>query len=43
MILENGRDHMMVYFYRVGVRKLPVSEAVFQIVEDQAALKRREG
>jgi hypothetical protein len=33
----------MVYFYRVGVRKLTVSEAVFQVVEDQVALKRRAG
>jgi hypothetical protein len=42
-ILECNRDHTMVYFYRVGVRKLTVSEAVFQAVEDQVAMKRREG
>lgn len=40
-ILERDRHHTMVYFYRVGVRKLTVSEAVFQVVEDQVALKRR--
>ena len=42
-ILECDRQHTMVYFYRVGVRKLPESEAVFQVVEDQVALKRRGG
>lgn len=42
-ILECNRDHTMVYFHRVGVRRLSVSEAVFQAVEDQVALKRREG
>lgn len=42
-ILECNRHHTMVYFYRVGVRKLTVSEAVFQVVEDQDALKRRGG
>jgi hypothetical protein len=31
----------MVYFYRVGIRKLSESEAVFKVVEDQVALKRR--
>ena len=40
-ILELDRDHTMVYFHRVGVRKLTGSEAVFQVVEDQVALKRR--
>lgn len=42
-ILECDRHHTMVYFHRVGVRKLPVSEAVFQVVEDQVAVKRRGG
>lgn len=42
-ILESNRDHTMVYFYRVGVMKLTPSEAVFRAVEDQVAMKRREG
>ncbi len=42
-ILECDGQHTMVYFYRVGVRKLAESEAVFQVVEDQVALKRRGG
>jgi hypothetical protein len=42
-ILECDRHHTMVCFYRVGVRKLTVSEAVFQVVEDQVAMKRRGG
>jgi hypothetical protein len=42
-ILECDRHHTMVYFYRVGVRKLAASEAVFQVVEDPVALKRRGG
>jgi hypothetical protein len=42
-ILECDRHHTMVYFRRVGVRKLTASEAVFQVVEDAAAVKRREG
>jgi hypothetical protein len=42
-ILECARHHTTVYFCRVGVRKLTVSEAVFQVVEDQVALKRRGG
>jgi len=42
-ILECQRHLTMVYFSRVGVRKLTVSEAAFQVVEDQAALKRRGG
>lgn len=42
-ILECDRHHTMVYFSRVGVRKLTVSEAVFQVVEDQVAVKRRGG
>jgi hypothetical protein len=33
----------MVYFSRVGVRKLTVSQAVFQVAEDQVAMKRRGG
>lgn len=41
-ILECNRHHTMVYFYRVvGVRKLTVSKAVFQVVEDEVAMKRR--
>jgi hypothetical protein len=43
VILECQRHHTTVYFYRVGVRKLTASEAVFQVVEDQIALKRRTG
>lgn len=42
-ILECDRVYMTVYFYSVGVRKLTASEAVFQVVEDQVALKRRRG
>jgi hypothetical protein len=42
-ILECDREHTLVYFRRVGVRKLTVAEAVFQVVEDQAAMKRRGG
>lgn len=42
-ILECDRHHTMVYFHRVGVRKLPEAEAIFKVVEDQAALKRRGG
>jgi hypothetical protein len=42
-ILECDRYHTTVYFYRVGVRKLLVSEAVFQVVEDEVAMKRRGG
>ncbi len=42
-ILECDRHYTTVYFYRVGVRKLTVSEAVFQVVEDEVALKRRGG
>jgi hypothetical protein len=40
-ILECDRHHTIVFFYRVGVRKLTVSEAVFKVVEDQVAMKRR--
>jgi hypothetical protein len=42
-VLECDRHHTIVYFYRVGVRKLTASEAVFQVVEDEVALKRRGG
>lgn len=42
-ILECDPHHTIVYFYRVGVRKLTVSEAVFRVVEDQVAMKRRGG
>ena len=42
-ILECELHHTTVFFYTVGVRKLTLSEAVFQVVEDQAALKRRSG
>ncbi|MBI4166377.1 MAG: hypothetical protein HY508_11650 [Acidobacteria bacterium] len=40
-ILECDRQQTLVYFRRVGVRKLSASEAVFQVVEDKVALKRR--
>ncbi len=40
-ILACDRRYTMVHFYRVGIRKLTVSEAVFQVVEDAVALKRR--
>ena len=40
-ILECDRQQTVVYFRRVGVRKLSASEAVFQVVEDKDALKRR--
>lgn len=40
-ILESQADHTTVYFRSVGVRKLTTSEAVFQVVEDRVALKRR--
>ena len=42
-ILERDCHHTMVYFRRVGIRKLTASEAVFQVVEDQVAMKRRGG
>ncbi len=42
-ILECDRHHTVVYFRNVGLRKLPESEAVFKVVEDPAALKRRGG
>jgi hypothetical protein len=42
-ILECARHHTIVYSYRVGVRKLTVSETVFQVVEDDVAMKRRGG
>ena len=40
-ILECAENHTLVYFYSVGVRRLTESEAVFQVVEDRLALKRR--
>lgn len=40
-ILECDRRQTVVYFRRVGVRKLTAAEAVFQVVEDKVALKRR--
>jgi len=40
-ILERDEHHTLVFFYSVGVRKLAESEAVFQVVEDRVALKRR--
>jgi len=40
-ILDCEPGHTTVYFRTVGVRRLPLSEAVFQVVEDQDALKRR--
>jgi hypothetical protein len=42
-VLEHAHHHTIVYFCRVGVRKLTVSEAVFQVVEDELAMKRRGG
>jgi phosphosulfolactate synthase (CoM biosynthesis protein A) len=42
-ILECQRHLTTVYFHRVGVKKMTVSETAFQVVEDQAALKRRIG
>lgn len=42
-ILEVDRHHTTVFFHRVGVRKLTVSEAVFKVVEDNVARKRRAG
>jgi hypothetical protein len=42
-ILECDRLHTTVYFYSVGVRKLAVRDAVFQVIEDRVALKRRRG
>jgi len=42
-ILECDGRHTTVYFYRVGVRKLAACDAIFQVVEDQVALKRRAG
>jgi hypothetical protein len=40
-ILECQLHQTTVCFRSVGVRKLTVSEAVFLVVEDHAALKRR--
>jgi hypothetical protein len=40
-ILDCQPHHTTVYFRSVGVRKLTVSEAIFQVVEDHVALKRR--
>jgi hypothetical protein len=40
-ILERDEHHTWVYFQSVGLRKLAEAEAVFQVVEDQDALKRR--
>ena len=42
-ILDCDREHTTVYFSRVGVTKLTESEAVFMVVEDRVALKRRAG
>lgn len=42
-ILDCDREHMTVYFTRVGVTRLTESEAIFKVVEDRAALKRRAG
>lgn len=42
-ILELNRHHTLVYFHRVGVRRLSESEAIFQVVEDRVALKKRGG
>jgi hypothetical protein len=40
-ILECQPHRMTVYFCSVGVRKLTAAEAVFRVVEDEVALKRR--
>ncbi len=40
-ILDRQPDHTLVYFRSVGVRKLTASEAVFEVVEDHSAVKRR--
>ena len=40
-ILECDREQTVVYFQRVGVRKLDASDAVFRVIEDKSALKRR--
>jgi len=40
-ILECDHLYTTVLFHRVGVRKLTASEAVFEVVEDHVALKRR--
>jgi hypothetical protein len=40
-ILESDRQQTTVYFSRVGVTRLTEAEAVFKVVEDRAALKRR--
>jgi hypothetical protein len=42
-ILECERLHTTVLFRSVGVRKLTAAEAVFEVVENQDALKRRRG
>ena len=40
-ILECDRHITTVYFYRIGVTKRIEAPAVFQVVEDLAAFKRR--
>ncbi len=39
--LECQGQRTTVFFNRVGVRKLTAAEAVFRVVEDEAARKRR--
>ncbi len=40
-ILDHDERYTWVFFYTVGVRKLTESEAVFEVVEDRVALKKR--
>ena len=40
-VLECDRNLTTVYFHRVGITRRIESPAVFQVVEDQAAVKRR--
>lgn len=42
-ILEQDDNHTTVYFHTVGVRKLTVSQAVFEVIEHQGAKKKPGG
>ncbi len=42
-IIDYDREHTTVYFRSVGVTRLTDAEAVFKVVEDPDALKRRAG
>jgi hypothetical protein len=42
-ILDCDPERTIVCFTRVGVTRLSPSEAVFKIIEDRDAMKRREG